>query len=231
MSQSCCQLSSLKKKFIVAVTGLLLLGFVLGHLAGNLLIFAGQNPLNDYAEHLRSLGPLLWVIRLGLFTVFITHIVMTIKLVKENREARPVAYAVKKNSRTTPAARTMALSGLLILAFVIYHLLHFTFRTTNPAISHLTDALGRRDVFSMVVLSFRRPPIALTYIAAMLLLGMHLAHGISSVFQTLGIANEKCWPKIVCLSRLLAMVIVLGFISIPISIWCGLIKPVAGVLG
>lgn len=224
----CCKTSSVVLKAVVAVTGLLLIGFVMGHLAGNLTIFAGQHALNAYAKKLQSLGPLLWVVRLGLLSVFLVHIGATILLVRRNREARPIGYSVKKTLKTTPAAKTMILSGLVVIAFVFYHLLHFTFRVTHPSVSHLKDPQGYHDVFSMVVLSFRDWPISLSYAFAMLLLGFHLSHGIASIFQTLGFAKKQCWPKIQCAGRGLAILITLGYMSIPLSVLFGLVKAVHG---
>lgn len=213
---------------IVAVTGLLLLGFVLGHLAGNLTLFGGPEMLNHYGRKLQSLGPFLWVIRLGLLAVTVLHIVTSIQLTMENRRARPVSYAVTTSVRTTLPAKTMVLSGLLVLCFIVYHLLHFTFRVTHPGISNLHDAEGLHDIYSMVVLSFQQPMISGFYILSILFLCAHLSHGISSAPQSLGIKNPQTERLIHLGGHLLAGFLFLGYISIPVAVMTGLVKVVAG---
>ncbi len=220
--------SSIGKKSMMAVSGLLLIGFVIMHLLGNLLIYGGPDVLNTYAEKLRHLGPILWIARLVLLTALVLHIITSIMLAKENRDARPVAYAKQQMLRTTLAARTMMLSGLMVVAFIVYHLLHFTFRVTNPAISNLTDALGRHDVYAMVVFSFREPAIVGAYLIAMALLCAHLSHGIASMFQTLGLNTDRTLPVIERLGHLVAGLLFLGYISIPVSVLLGWVKMPGG---
>lgn len=220
--------SSIGKKTIMAVSGLLLIGFVIVHLLGNLLIYGGPDALNAYAEKLRHLGPILWVARLVLLTALALHSLTSIMLAKENCDARPVAYARRRALRTTFAARTMVLSGLMVLAFLVYHLLHFTFRVTNPAISNLMDALGRHDVYAMVVFSFREPPIVGAYLIAMALLCAHLSHGIASAFQTLGLNNDRTLPVIEGVGHLIAGLLFLGYLSIPLSVFLGVVKMPGG---
>ncbi|OGX05538.1 MAG: hypothetical protein A3G87_03105 [Omnitrophica bacterium RIFCSPLOWO2_12_FULL_50_11] len=216
--------SSIGKKIVIAVTGLFLFGFVIGHLAGNLLIFAGPDALNSYARKLRDLAPLVWSARFVLLASVVFHIWTSILLTIENRAARPIGYEVRKTIQTSIAARTMMLSGLVILAFIIYHLLHFTFRVTHPEISHLTDSLGRHDVYSMVVLSFQKVYISAVYGIAMTLLCLHLAHGASSWLQTLGWNNERTQPLFVRISAAVSLLILIGYVSIPISVLCGVVK-------
>ncbi len=216
--------SSLVKKALVAVTGLALLGFVIAHLLGNLTIFLGADALNAYALKISHFGPLLWAARIMLLAAVVVHIVTTALLTIENRRARPVAYAMHRTQRTTLSAKTMVLSGLIILAFVLYHLAHFTFRVTHPAISNLTDALGRHDVYTMVVVSFRQPLVAGFYLVALALLCLHLSHGIASVFQTLGLANEATLPFFERAGASIAGLLFLGYASIPLSAWLGLLK-------
>jgi len=220
----CALKTSVGKKMVMAVTGLALVGFVVAHLLGNLSIYGGPGAINAYAEKLRHLGPLLWVARIGLITMAGLHIVTAICLVRENRAARPVPYVRQQTVETTYAARTMAVSGLIILAFIIYHLMHFTFRVTNPDLSHLHDALGRDDVYTMVVRSFQQPVIAGFYIVAQLLLASHLSHGLSSLLQSLGIHDSRtfaCLKKAGCAT---AWLIFLGYVSIPVSVLLGFIK-------
>ena len=216
--------SSVGKKFVMAVTGLLLLGFVIGHLAGNLLIYRGPDAINAYALKLRHLGPLLWIVRAGLLATVTVHVWLAILLTRENRAARPIPYAVSRSAETTVAARTMMVSGLLLTAFIVYHLLHFTFRVTHPAISHHVDVLGRHDVFTMVVFSFQDPLLVVFYIVAMGLLCAHLHHGVASWMQSLGLNNERLLPVIDRLGRLTAWLIFLGYSSIPLAILTGFIK-------
>jgi len=220
--------SSLGKKIVMAVSGFFLIGFVILHLLGNLLIYGGPDALNAYAEKLRHLGPMLWITRLVLLTAVFLHLITSMMLAKENRDARPVAYARKQALRTTFAARTMMFSGLMVIAFIVYHLLHFTFRVTNPAISNLTDALGRHDVYAMVVFSFREPAIVGAYLIAMALLCAHLSHGIASMFQTLGFNTDRTLPVIERLGHLVAGLLFLGYISIPVSVLLGWVKMPGG---
>ena len=216
--------SSLGKKTLMALSGLVLVGFVIMHLAGNLLVFAGPEALNAYAQKLRHFPALLWSARLALLASVVVHIVTSIQLARENAAARPQRYAVYRTSEATLSSRTMMLSGLLLLAYVVYHLLHFTFRTAHPQLSRAVDSLGRHDVYAMVVSSFRQPSISLVYVAAMWLLCLHLAHGIASAFQTLGLTNERTLPILTVLGRLLAVALFLGYSAIPFAILCGMVK-------
>ncbi len=219
-----CFKSSISKKMVVAVTGLLLLGFVLAHLAGNLLVFAGPEALNQYALKLRKLGPVLWIARIGLLMTALLHILTSIKLARENRQARPTSYKLMRSEKTTYAAKTMLLSGLIVLGFIILHLLHFTFRTLTPEISNSIDSLGHHDVYSMVVNNFKNPVQAGLYVFAISLLSFHLSHGVASVFQTLGIISAGLKPKIKFFSLALSALIFFGYASIPLAIVSGVIK-------
>ena len=219
--------SSIGKKVIMAVSGLVLVFFITGHLLGNLLIFLGPNWLNDYAKKLQSLGSFVWIIRLFLLAVVGIHIMTAIRLTIENRKARSFPYKVKKYRETTYAARTMMFSGLILIGFIIYHILHFTFKVTNPDISHLVDALGRHDVYSMVVLSFQNGFISLVYVISMALLCFHLSHGVSSMFQSVGLNSEKTLPVVTWAAHIYALLIFLGYTAIPVSVLLGILKPVA----
>ncbi len=146
---------SLALKILMAGSGVLMLLFLLAHMLGNTTILGGPGSLNAYAKHIQGLGPLLWVERIFMLAVLVLHIFLGVMLTLENWQARPEGYAVRKYRRSTFSSRTMIFSGLVILAFIIYHLLHFTFLVTNPGVSHLVDEAGRHDVYSMVVLSFR----------------------------------------------------------------------------
>ena len=215
--------SSIGKKILMAASGLLLLGFVITHLLGNLLIFAGPDALNDYAHHLRELGPLLWLARIFLLIAVAVHVVTSIQVTRENRAARPQPYRLTRSRETTLAARTMMLSGLLVLAYVIYHLLHFTFRVTNPNLSHAIDRFGHPNVYAMVVRSFQIPAVSLAYILGMTAVWFHLIHGIGSAFQTLGLNNKRTLAALQVGGRVLASLLYLGYVSIPLAVLFGVV--------
>lgn len=218
--------SSIGKKIIVAVTGLILIGFIVGHLLGNLQIFFGQDYINSYAEKLRSLGVLLWVIRVFLLLTVLLHIYFTIRLALDNRRARPVAYAKKEHVKATFASRSMALSGLVLLAFILFHIAHFTVRVTDPRFSLLkADPLNRYDVYSMMVFGFQNAIVSGFYILAMFLLALHLSHGSSSFFQSLGLNDKNLTPRLARGGRIFAWLIFVGYTSIPVAVLLGLVKP------
>ena len=159
---------------IVAVTGVVLILFVVGHLLGNLQIFLGPDWVNGYAEHLRELGPLLWIIRVFLLVNVLVHIYFTISLAIENRLARPEPYERKDHVKATFASRYMAMSGLVVLAFILYHLAHFTVRVTDPRFLLLkADPLNHYDVYSMMVYGFQNIFVSSFYIIGMFLLALH----------------------------------------------------------
>lgn len=219
--------SSLGKKYLVAVTGLALLGFVIAHMAGNLQIFAGRDVLNAYAAQLKSLGPLLWAARLGLLAFFAVHVATAIRLAAENRSARPVRYAADPGIQRTVSARGMLVTGITIAAFVAFHLAHFTWGWVLTDAYSLTETLAdgttRHDVYSMTVAGFQELPIALLYVVAMVLLGLHIRHGAWSFVQTLGLNNRKYAPAIRAAAAGLAWLIVLGNISMPIAVQLGVV--------
>jgi succinate dehydrogenase / fumarate reductase cytochrome b subunit len=216
--------SSIGRKWIVALTGLVLIAYVLGHLAGNLQIFIGQDQINKYAKGLHDLGALLWVARIGLIIAFVLHIVTTIKLVMENRAARPERYAVTNRRQATFAARTMAISGLIVLCFVIYHLLHFTTRDIDPSYKTLHDSLGRHDTYGMMIRGFQNPLASAFYLLGVFLLCLHLSHGFSSFMQTLGLNSHKVGPLISNGGRVLAWLIFAGYASIPLAVLIGYLR-------
>jgi succinate dehydrogenase / fumarate reductase cytochrome b subunit len=217
--------SSVGRKIIVAVTGVILILFVIGHLLGNLQIFLGPEWINGYAEYLRDLGPFLWVIRAFLLVVVIVHIYYTIRLAAENRRARPERYRRKDTVKATFASRSMVMSGLILLAFIICHLLHFSVRTTDPRFAALPkDPLGHYDVYSMMVLGFSSPLVSGFYIVAMFLLCLHLSHGSSSFFQSLGLNNQKLAPRLAWAGRIFAWLLFVGYSSIPTAVLLGWVK-------
>ncbi|MEM8885103.1 MAG: succinate dehydrogenase cytochrome b subunit [Planctomycetota bacterium] len=218
--------SSIGSKSVMAITGLMLFLFLLGHLAGNALIYKGRDAINSYAKGLHDLGPILWVIRAGLLGVFVAHVATAIRLNHGNKEARPIPYARDDTLKASWASRYMMLTGMVVLAFVVYHLLHFTFNQFAPAevpMETLADGTVRKDVYAMVVMGFRSPLVSVSYFAAHALLLLHLLHGAASMTQTLGWNHESLrWPLKKGLPAL-AVVIVLGKVSIPLTILLGLV--------
>ncbi len=218
--------SSVGRKLIVAVTGVILIFFVIGHLLGNLQIFIGPEWINAYAQHLRDLGPILWMIRIFLLVSVILHIYFTILLAIENRRARPEAYRDRNYVKASWASRHMVVSGLVVLAFIIFHLLHFTARKFNPQFPLLKlDTLNRYDVYSMMVYGFQNVYVSIFYIVGLFLLTLHLTHGSSSFFQSLGFNNQRLAPKLAIGGRIFAWLIFIGYVSIPTAVLLGFIKP------
>lgn len=207
----------------MAVTGLLLFGFVVSHLVGNLQLLQGPDAINGYAKWLHDKGPLLWVARIGLLAVFVLHIVTAIRLSQANKAARPVAYAKPNTVQATMASRSMLWSGLSLLVFVIYHLMHFTFGVTNPE-HHALKAQGAEghDVYAMVTASFNVPAIAIAYAAFQVVLFMHLCHGVQSMAQTIGLHHARYTPMIKTVSFLVALAIAGGNALLALSVMLGL---------
>ena len=203
----------------MALSGLVLAGFVLGHMTGNLLMFKGPEAINAYAAWLHDNPGLLWGARIVLILSTIAHIWTGILLTLENRAAREGGPAVDATRQASLSSRTMPYSGVVILAFLVFHLLHFTFRQL---------ALGGVDfgdnVYKMVIAGFTQPAVAIFYIVSLILLGLHLSHGVSSVFQTLGLRNERWRSRLDGVASLYAWVIVLGFVSIPLAVLSGYLK-------
>lgn len=217
--------SALGKKVLMAVTGLMLFGFVLGHMLGNLKLYLGAAALNHYAEWLREMGtPLLphggalWIARAGLLSAVGLHILSAWQLTRINRAARPANYAGRQNLEATYASRTMRWGGVIIVLFVVYHLAHFTW---GWSWAHPDFVNG--DVYHNVVAGFRVWPISLFYIIAQLALALHLYHGLWSLFQTLGWNHPKLNPWRRTLARVFAATIFVGNISFPISVLTGLV--------
>jgi succinate dehydrogenase / fumarate reductase cytochrome b subunit len=216
--------SSIGKKIVVAVTGAIALIYVIGHLVGNLQIFISPARLNAYGEFLHSLGPLLWLIRIFLLAAFLLHIVATIQVTLQNRQAKPEKYAVRGYQRSTVASRTMIVSGLIVLCFVVYHLLQFTVMVTNPEFRHLHDTAERHDIYRMIILGFRNLWVSFFYILSLFLLTNHLSHGFGSLTQTLGINNRKIATGVSTGGQVLSWLIFAGYISIPIAVLLGLVR-------
>lgn len=210
----------------MAASGLLMVLFVVAHLLGNSSIFAGPNGINAYAVKLHEFGPVVWAYRLVMIVVVSLHVLFGIQLTLENSRAKPESYAVKKSRSATFAGKNMIWTGLILMAFLVYHLLQFTFQVTDPATSAVRnlDVFGRPDVFHMVTHSFSKAAVALIYIVAMVTLAFHLVHGMQSFFQSLGLNNESTSPVIVKSAAFAAVIVFLGYVSIPILIFAGILK-------
>jgi succinate dehydrogenase / fumarate reductase cytochrome b subunit len=215
--------SSVGRKILMSITGQLLIVFVLIHLIGNSTIFFGPNGINAYAEHLHSLPPLVWGFRLFMLAAIAVHICYGIQLTLENKAANPGAYAVKRQLKASFASENMIWTGVALLAFIIYHLLQFTVHATPDIVVGL-DAANRTDVFRMVVTSFSSGLISVLYAVAMVMLFLHLSHGIPSFLQTMGWNNEKTIPVFGTGGKVIAAFLMLAYISIPAVILVGILK-------
>ena len=226
----CLPKSSIGKKALMSATGLVLFGFVIMHMLGNLQIFLGAEALNNYAEMLQGIPEALWLVRAILLACLMFHMWTAAVLTVENRRARPIPYQVKNTVKATFASKTMMISGLTILFFIVYHLLHYTFGVLEPEYFHLADVKGRHDVYTMVVSSFRHRSVSLTYVTAMAFLALHLDHGAAVWLQSLGLATEKMRPFLDKFGRVSAIVVFVGNSSIPLAVMSGLLRlPVKGV--
>jgi succinate dehydrogenase / fumarate reductase cytochrome b subunit len=202
------------KKAIMAVTGVILFGFLIGHMAGNLQFFLGRDVLNDYAEKLHHLPALLWSVRLALLVAVALHIVAAVQLALLQQAARPVRYVKRKAVGSTYASRTMYWSGPIIAFFVVYHILHMTTGDAHPSYEYL-------NAYDNLVIGFSNPLVAGFYIISMVLLGMHLYHGVWSMFQSIGFSHPRYTPKLKLFAKVFSIVLVLGFIIVPLAILAG----------
>ena len=215
------------KKVVMAVTGVVLVGFVIAHMVGNLKIFLGAETLDSYALFLRTMGEplfpyetLLWTARLILLTSVVLHIVAAVELTQMNWAARPRGYEAKRSIATSFAALTMRWSGVILALFVVYHLLHLTV----GAVGFQAGGFHHLKVYDNVVAGFSVWYVSLLYILAMAALCLHLDHGAWSMFQTLGLNNAGMSPALRVLSRVLAVVVFAGFISVPVAVLAGWIR-------
>ena len=211
--------SSIGKKLVMAGSGLVLLGFVVGHMIGNLQIYLGAEALNEYAEFLRHFlhGQGIWLARGGILLAVVLHIWAATSLTLGNWSARPVGYRQWQAKESTYASRTMVWSGPILFAFILYHLAHFTTGQAHPEfVAH--------DVYRNVVIGFLNPFASAFYILAMLALGLHMYHGLWSMLQTLGMSHERWNPWRRGIAFAVAAVVVVGNISIPVAILAGLVR-------
>jgi succinate dehydrogenase / fumarate reductase cytochrome b subunit len=216
--------SSVGAKLVMAVTGLLMVGFVFVHLAGNLQMFSGAEAMNAYGVTLRKFGPLLWVARIGLLAFLLLHIAKAMDLTRRNRAARPSEYGARTWLSTKFGSRVMVLSGIFLLLYIVFHLLHFTWHVVMPDAASHTDSAGRHDIYRMVVEGFSNPAVSVLYVVAMICLGLHLSHGVSSMFQTLGWNHPRYNNFFRLLGPVVSTLVVLGYISIPLAVMFGFIS-------
>jgi succinate dehydrogenase / fumarate reductase cytochrome b subunit len=237
--------SSIGRKILMAVTGLVLIGFVIGHLVGNLQVFQHPDRINGYAQFLHQLGPLLWVARLGLLACAVIHIWAATTLTLENKRARGgEPYGVNHTIRATLASRWMRISGYVVLAFVLYHLAHFTWGAAQPEsfkenLKHYTMQDEYRvggfpvvkpgaevlDVHTMVIRGFQHPVVSLLYIVAVGLLSFHLLHGFDSMFQTLGLRSSRWSAGLRKVAIAFCALYFLGNLAIPGAVFLGRLQP------
>ena len=201
----------------MAVTGLAMVAFLITHVLGNLQVFEGPLKINEYSAALRRLGPLLWLARGGLIVALVLHVIAAYQLTQRKRVARPVGYADRDAQVTTFAARTIRWGGVLVLVFIVLHLLHFTFGTIHPAFDH-------KDVYGNIVAAFQVWWVALLYLVAMVLVGLHLYHGTWSSLRTLGLTRPSVDPLKRRTVTVLTWAIFLGFSIIPIAVLARLVR-------
>ena len=212
----------------MAVSGFALFLFVVAHLLGNLQIFLGPEQINRYGHFLQSTPELLWPARIGLLVLVLVHIFSAIKLSQENKSARPVAYQEQRIVAASYASRTMLMSGLIVLAFIIYHLLHFTAQVqyinlTGQSFVDYMDPQKRHDVFRMMVVGFRQPIVSVFYVIGVGLLSLHLIHGVGSMFQSMGWKDKYYGAFLDKSARVISWLIFLGYISIPLAVLSGVV--------
>ena len=219
--------STIGAKTVMALTGLALFLFVVGHLVGNLQIFVGRQAINDYADFLKNSGPLLWTARLGLLMLLVAHVDSALRVTARSRAARPIPYQVNQPKRSTYASRNMLMTGLILLAYVVFHLLHFTLGVIQPDAYALVEQVkehSRADVYGMMIAGFRNPWIVLAYVLAQGLLALHLSHGLSSAVQSLGVTHPRLrWLK-GSFGMFVAILIFVGYVSIPVSVLLGIVE-------
>ncbi len=203
--------STIGRKIVMAVTGIVLVGFVTAHMSGNLLMFKGPAAINGYSRFLHRTGELLWVVRIVLAAALVLHVHCAWTLSRLARSARAVEYATREARAATVSAQTLRWGGVVLLLFIGFHLLHFTTGTLHPE-------FNPGDVYSNVVIGFGVPAVAIFYLVAMAALGLHLHHGVWSLFQTLGANHPHLNPARRRLATLLAVVVPIGFAAIPLAV-------------
>lgn len=218
--------STIGKKIIMGVTGLIGIGFVILHMAGNLQAFVGSSKINSYGALLHGpLAELTWLLRIVLIISVVLHVTMAVQLTRISAAARPVAYRHREPQISTLASRTMKWGGVLLLVFIVFHILHFTTETVDPGgWRGMTDLQGHRDVYGNIVASFRIWWVSLFYIVSMIALGLHLYHGAWSSVRTLGYAKPTGHPLHRKIALVIAVVVWLGFTLVPLGVIAGILR-------
>lgn len=209
--------STIGKKVVMAVTGIFMVAWILGHVSGNLLVFKGAEAMNAYAAFLHSLGGMLWAVRIALLVSVVLHATAAFQLTMAAKAARPQAYVKKQSQTSTVASQLMRVGGVLLLAYIVFHILHLTTGTLHPRFSE-------KDVYRNVVEGLRVPWVAGFYIVAMAALGMHLFHGVWSSSRTLGVARPTPRPLERRIAAVLAVVVWAGFTLIPVAVLAGILS-------
>jgi succinate dehydrogenase / fumarate reductase cytochrome b subunit len=211
--------SMVGKKFVMGVTGLIGVGFVIIHALGNLLVFRGATAINAYSHFLKSSGELLWGLRVVLIVAVVLHVIAAVQLTRQSRAARPIGYVKREAQVATPASRTMRWGGALLLVFIIVHILHFTTGTIRPAGYFSTD-----DVYANVISSFRIWWVALFYIVSMIALGFHIFHGAWSSVRSIGVSPPSPQPLHRRVSLVVAVLVWAAFTAIPLAVVTGAVR-------
>ncbi len=217
--------STILSKWVMAITGLILGLFITGHALGNAQMFLGRDVYNAYAHFLQGLGDILWIIRSVLFLSLVLHVITSVRLKFLNLSAKPDRYQVKNYIKAKLTSRTMIWTGIMIFAFLVYHLLHFTMGQIDTANYGHPDYYGpgnifvRHDIWGMMIKSFSQPVIAVSYVVWVTILGFHLNHAIQSMFQTLGWNHPKYFRFLQGFSVAYSWILTLVFLSLPISVF------------
>jgi succinate dehydrogenase / fumarate reductase cytochrome b subunit len=216
--------STIGQKILMGATGLGLFGFIVIHMLGNLQIFAGSDTLNAYAKFLKTSNEVLWGFRLALLGMVAVHILVAINLTRLNRAARPQGYGQQKLVKASGASRYMIVSGLVVLAFIVFHLLHFTVKSIDPTYDTFFDDQGRHDVYRMVLTGFSNPWISGFYVLSVGLLAWHLSHGVMSLFRSLGLENSfyAQWQERA--AKIFSVIIFVGMSAVPLAVLFKLVK-------
>ena len=211
--------SMVGKKVVMGVTGLIGIGFVIVHAAGNLLVFSGPEAINSYSHFLKSTGELLWTVRIVVIVAVILHVLAAVQLTRQSRAARAIGYARREPQVATIASRTMRWGGLLLLVFIVLHVLHFTTGTVRPAGVFTPD-----DVYVNIVSSFRIWWVTLLYVAAMVVLGFHIVHGAWSSVRSIGVSPPSPKPLHKRISVAIAILVWAAFTIVPVAVFTGLVR-------
>jgi succinate dehydrogenase / fumarate reductase, cytochrome b subunit len=216
--------ASIGSKMAVALTGLGLVVFVIFHMLGNLQIFQGAEAINGYAAFLRDMPMALWSARAGLLLLIVFHIGVALKLALRNRQARPTGYAMRHYRQASVASRTMAVTGLLLLLFIVFHVLHLTLDLVDTSFVDRLDIHGHRDVYGKMIHAFRNPWFVGVYLLAQVVLGMHLSHAVTASFQTLGLEHPAFNRLFQAAGPVIAWLVGLGNAVIVVAVMLGMVR-------